>query len=322
MKNASIYYSVGALLYCPANRENLADSIINERFGRRFSLALCLEDTIADGHVKEAEDVLLRSLTRIHEAIATHEFFLPKIFIRVRNSEQILHLYEKLKHVFSLVDGIIAPKFCPETADAYLQNTGRLSQLCQRGVYLLPILENPAMLHLQHRYDFLYTVREQLQNSDTPVLNIRVGGNDLCHSFGFRRNVNETIYDIHPVAQILSDIVTVFSTDYVVSGPVWEYFSGDLWEAGMRREVLADKACGFIGKTVIHPSQIAVVNDAYRVSRTDYEDACSIQNWDKDSAYLVSANQNKERMNEWKTHSNWAEKILFLSEIYGVEPAL
>ena len=46
MKDNVIYYSVGALLYCPANKETIADSIINENFGNKFSLALCLEDTM------------------------------------------------------------------------------------------------------------------------------------------------------------------------------------------------------------------------------------------------------------------------------------
>lgn len=56
MKNNVLYYSVGPLLYCaPASRISITDSLINERFGNRFSLALCLEDYINDDHVEEAE---------------------------------------------------------------------------------------------------------------------------------------------------------------------------------------------------------------------------------------------------------------------------
>ena len=55
MKDNVIYYSVGALLYCPGNKESVADSIINENFGNKFSLALCLEDTINDDFVAETE---------------------------------------------------------------------------------------------------------------------------------------------------------------------------------------------------------------------------------------------------------------------------
>ena len=59
MKNNSIYYSVGALLYSPADKKELAEYIISEKFGSKYSLALCLEDTINDNFVKEAEMQLI-----------------------------------------------------------------------------------------------------------------------------------------------------------------------------------------------------------------------------------------------------------------------
>ena len=53
--NIELKYSVGALLYTPALNRKIADSIIEERFDRPFSLALCLEDTIDDASVEYAE---------------------------------------------------------------------------------------------------------------------------------------------------------------------------------------------------------------------------------------------------------------------------
>ena len=98
--------------------------------------------------------------------------------------------------------------------------------------------------------------------------------------------------------------------DYVVSGPVWEYYSGYNWENGLIQELKDDKLCGFTGKTVIHPNQISVVNKVYQVTRSDFNDAKAILNWDKKSDSLVSGNLAGERMNEYKTHHNWAEKSL------------
>ena len=40
MKNDIRYYGVGALLYCPANKKSIVDSITTEAFGTKFSLAL------------------------------------------------------------------------------------------------------------------------------------------------------------------------------------------------------------------------------------------------------------------------------------------
>ena len=60
-----IYYSVGALLYCPANKKTIAGSVIHEKFGTKYSLALCLEDTINDNYVTEAEQDLISSIHQI-----------------------------------------------------------------------------------------------------------------------------------------------------------------------------------------------------------------------------------------------------------------
>lgn len=102
-------------------------------------------------------------------------------------------------------------------------------------------------------------------------------------------------------------------------GPVWEYYNGHGWATGLKKELSQDLLCGFIGKTVIHPKQIQVVNDALKIPVNDLNDAKSILNWDKNSSAFVSGNISKERMNEYKTHSNWALKTVFMSEYYGTK---
>ncbi len=321
MKDAVIYYSVGALLYCPANNENISDSIILEKFGSRFSLALCLEDTINDNYVKEAENILLKSLNNIYKAHKTKDFYIPKIFIRVRNPEQIPRLTERMADTVKILTGYIAPKFSLENADSYISAVESVTKKYKHKIYLMPIFENPDIINLQNRYKILYGLKSKLDCIEKLVLNIRVGGNDLSHMFGLRRRINESIHNMKPVSNILTDILTVFGTDYIVSGPVWEYYSGNGWEAGLKEEINQDLLCGFIGKTVIHPKQIPVVNNALSVSVSDFNDAKSILNWDKASNSFVSGNIAKERMNEYKTHSNWALKTIFMTEYYGLKQA-
>ena len=77
MKDSIICYSVGPLLYYPADHTGIAASLIRERFGKQFSLALCLEDTIADDHVEEAEARLTQTLTDLWTASGKKNFFLP-----------------------------------------------------------------------------------------------------------------------------------------------------------------------------------------------------------------------------------------------------
>ena len=195
----------------------------------------------------------------------------------------------------------------------------RANEQASKKLYMMPIYESSSIIDLRHRVDILYDLKNLLHPVEDLVLNIRVGGNDLCHMFGFRRHSDESIHRIKPVADIFSDIITVYGMDYVISGPVWEYYSGDNWENGLIQELKDDKLCGFTGKTVIHPNQISVVNKAYQVTRSDFNDAKAILNWDKSSASLVAGNPAQERMNEYKTHHNWAEKIFFLAEVFGIQ---
>lgn len=319
MNNSLLHYSVGALLYCPANRKNIVDSIVNNRFGTKYSLALCLEDTIRDDCVAEAEQILIHSLCQLKQQLQLKDFYLPKIFVRVRNAHQIRRLYEDLGKSAGLVTGFILPKFSLENADGYIQEIVRLNETSAVPVYTMPIYESSSMIDLRNRYEILYALKNRLNRIEDRVLNIRVGGNDLCHAFGFRRNDNESIHQIRPVADIFSDILTVYGTGYVVSGPVWEYYNSKNWKKGLYHEISDDRICGFVGKTVIHPAQIAVVNEAYKVSGRDYQDASAILNWDNTSHLMVSGSAAGERMNEYKTHSHWARRTLLMAEYFGIK---
>lgn len=321
MNSELLCYSVGPLLYSPAANTSVAESLIHQAFGTGFSLALCLEDTIDDNCVEEAETILLKTLQLIENARTLETFDVPKIFIRVRKPEQISDLCKRMSSSRTLLSGFILPKFSLANADSYLEQIAAVNSNYDQTIYMMPILEDPAMLNLIHRYDILYRLKEKLDRVSRLVLNVRVGGNDLCHAFGFRRSSTDTIYDIRPVCGMLSDIMTVFGMDYVVSGPVWEYYDGVHWDKGLMRELQLDRLNGFVGKTVIHPKQIPLVKKAYMVSNADYQDALSILNWKPDTPLLVSGNTTKDRMNEYKTHYNWAKKIIALSQAYGIADA-
>jgi len=319
MKNSLLYYRVGPLLYCPANNESIAGSIITGRFGHHYSLALCLEDTIRDDRVPEAEAALISSIKKIHAASSLSLFYIPWIFIRVRTPEQIFALLRCLGKAARLITGFIIPKFSLENADGFIDAVTAVNQNSEQRFYMMPIFESPAIVQLQSRYDLLYRLKDKLDSIEEYVLNVRVGGNDLCRYFGLRRHSNESIYGIRPVSHILSDILTVFGADYVVSGPVWEYYQGDGWESGLRNELNEDRLCGFVGKTVIHPNQIEVVNSAYKVEKKDYEDAKAILNWNPVCDSLVSGSTDRGRMNECKKHESRALRTVLLSQAYGIK---
>lgn len=184
---------------------------------------------------------------------------------------------------------------------------------------MMPILESKDIVDYTKRHETLVQIKDIIDSVKEYVLNIRIGGNDFSNEFSVRRHYNETIYDILPIAQLMGEIITIFSRDYVVSGPVWEYFSSDNheWKQGLIRELKYDRLNGIVGKTVIHPKQIQIVNDSLKVSNKDYNDAKEILNWDKDGLQ-VGKSFAGERMNEVKTHLNWAIKIVTLADVYGI----
>ena len=309
-------YAVGALLYTPANRENIAQSVIAGRFDTPYSLALCLEDSISDEAVPAAEYNVVHTLEQIAQAKA--DFYKPMIFVRVRTPEQIGRLYAQMGEGTKVLTGFIAPKCTADNLPAYLAQVHALR--AYRNVYLMPILESIELAEPDTRQIQLRKIKEILDANKECILNVRVGGNDFCHIFGLRRHTSETIHDIRCVDRILSDVITYFSRDYVVSGPVWEYFDDPegAWRTGLLREAQMGALNGFIGKTVIHPNQIAVVNQVLQVSAEDYADARVILGMAENSDFLVCKSALGGRMNEYKTHTKWAHRICTLAEIYGV----
>lgn len=312
-------FSVGALLYCPANNSSIVDALINNKLGNKFSIALCLEDSIADNTIFKAQQILINSIRKIFAESFRKNFFLPKIFIRVRNPEQITYLFNSLKEESEIISGFIFPKFSLDNADEYIKKVMEANEVAHKKIYMMPILESPSMINLSQRYNILYELKYKLDKVYDYVLNIRVGGNDLCNNFGFRRHSDQSIHKIAPIESIFSDIISVFGLTYVISGPVWEYYNGYNWLEGLKSELEDDKLCGFIGKTAIHPKQIPVINEAYMIIKKDFDDAKAILNWNKNKEELVCASVSHERMNEYKTHINWAEKIICLSNIYGIK---
>ena len=319
INDIELKYSVGALLYTPALNVKIADSVISGKLGEQYSLALCLEDTVGDDMVETAEKQVYESLKKIASAQKLQPFYLPKIFIRVRRPAQLLCCWERLREFSQILTGFILPKYTTDNADAYNQALTEVNAQSQKKIWMMPIMESADIVEPATRAEILGAIREKIRSVDDLVLNVRVGGNDFSNQFSVRRHYDETIYDILPIAQLMGDILSYFSRDYIVSGPVWEFFSSDNdeWKNGLRRELKLDRLNGFIGKTVIHPKQIPVVNEMLRVTNKDYEDAKNILHWDQ-NGLQVGKSFGGERMNEVRTHYNWAKRILLLSEIYGI----
>lgn len=86
---------------------------------------------------------------------------------------------------------------------------------------------------------------------------------------------------------------------------------------GLMREILLDITNGLIGKTIIHPSHIKVVQALNVVTYEEYNDALNIVE-SATGEFGVKKSQFLNKMNEIKPHYYWAQRMLLKSEVYGV----
>ena len=324
-----LQYAVCGLLYMPATNVKIAEDIINKRMPKISSICLCLEDAIGDEMVKKAggcvKDILRDIYNAVHDGIISIND-VPLIFIRVREPKQITRLYKLCgTRAFSMLCGFNLPKFDKSNCDAYLDEFDIVLKAYlksnKRPLYIMPIIESKNVMYRQRRMDQLIYLNDRLVLYSDYVLNIRVGATDFCSLFGIRRNINSTVYDMNVIADCLADVVNVFARNYVCSGPVWEFFNSEgtpgAWSEGLQKELFLDKLNGFIGKTCIHPSQLKYVQESNIVTYEQYKDATAILGM-ADGLIGVKKGYNNNKMNEVKTHSTWAKKIIGLAEVYGV----
>ncbi|WP_299929887.1 HpcH/HpaI aldolase/citrate lyase family protein [uncultured Pelagimonas sp.] len=338
-------YCLGGTLYMPSTRA-VMDKIVARQMPDVLSMVMCFEDAIRAEDLGAGEANVIQQLGYLAEQVRTGALSnddVPLIFLRVRSTEQFHSFAEKLTpELADILTGFVFPKFYSNNALDYLDLLAELNRKFDTPLYGMPILEGRAIAFRETRNAELTALLGILRDYHQYILNIRVGGTDFSSFFGVRRGIGSSIYDILPVRDALADILNFFGRaeeDYIVSAPVWEYFLAykrddlekvmqiDLNRAlrtntailndaidGLLREVALDKANGFTGKTVIHPSHLRYVNAMQAVTREEYEDACQIL--DTSGGVIKSTKSNK--MNEINPHRSWARRISAMADAYGV----
>ncbi|AHC18577.2 MULTISPECIES: HpcH/HpaI aldolase/citrate lyase family protein [Paenibacillus] len=355
-------YAIGAALYMPATRSEVAEEIKNGKHEGLTTVILDLEDAIGDHQVGQAEQSLAQQLLQLLSYVRTgmmSEQQLPLLFVRVRSVEQLERLLNGLGESLSLLTGFVLPKFSSDNGRAYFALISEYNRNMHTGagnasdmpvLYGLPILESSKIIYRETRWKELLSIKEILDEYQEYVLNVRIGATDFSSLYGLRRSPDITIYEIAVIRDCIADIINLFGrvgSNYVISGPVWEYFShrervfkpqlrvspfedalgkpgrhlrmdfiSDAVD-GLIREVMMDKENGIIGKTIIHPSHIKPVQAMYAVTHEEYMDALEIVERN-DGSLGVFKSTYANKMNEIKPHLNWAHRIINRSKVYGV----
>ncbi|MFF0216376.1 HpcH/HpaI aldolase/citrate lyase family protein [Streptomyces vinaceus] len=337
--------ALGATLYSPATRPHLSADVHKQAARGVVSMVLCLEDSISDAEVADAEENLVRQFA----ALDADGGELPLLFIRVRTPEQIPDLVHRLGGSARRLAGFVLPKFTESRGTAFLDAVAEAEAAGDgQPLYAMPVLETPDLLHLETRVEALAGISRTVNRYRERVLALRLGVTDFCSVYGLRRTPDMTAYDVQIVAGVIADVVNVLSradgTGFTVTGPVWEYFrhqqrlfkpqlrrSPFLQEGaeelrtaliehdldGLLREVELDRANGLLGKTCIHPAHVTPVHALSVVSHEEFSDAQDILRPERGGGGVMrSAYTNK--MNEVKPHRAWAERTMLRAEVFGV----
>ncbi|MCQ6277827.1 HpcH/HpaI aldolase/citrate lyase family protein [Bacillus sp. EB600] len=345
-------YALGATLYMPATRPHFYEDILKQKQKGLTSLVVDLEDAVGDLNVQHAEACLMEGFWELYERVNNGLIMmneLPLLFFRIRNIEQFTRVYRSLGGAAQLLTGVVLPKFEAESGRELLKEISRITAN-EQPFYVMPILESEKVIKKETRMSELIQIKQILDKHREHILNVRIGATDFSGIYGIRRSADTSVYEIAVLRDCIADIINVFQRvdcPYVISGPVWEYFSskermlkpqlrqtpfrdhfgeeGLKWRSelidqnmdGLIREILMDIANGLTGKTIIHPSHIKVVQALNVVTFEEYLDALAI-NESATGEFGVRRSHFFNKMNEVKPHFYWAQRILLKSEIYGV----
>jgi citrate lyase beta subunit len=335
--------ALGATLYMPADRADLAATVARRAAEGICSMVLDLEDAVDEAHAGTAIDNVVDALNQLAEIESVTR---AMVFVRVRSHTCIPRIIENLAGGTAVLSGFVIPKFEHESGEHYLRQIVDASRVVGRRLYCMPVLESPRLVYRETRHDELQAIAALLDVYRDWVLAVRIGATDMCGTFGIRRDRDHSIYDVKVVADIIADIVNRLGradgTGFVVTAPVWEYFadherlfrsmlrttpfeehdavrfrdqlvSRDL--DGLLREISLDRVNGLLGKTVIHPTHVAVVHALSVVTHEEYRDATDVL---ATEAGGVRRSEYRNKMNEPRPHRIWAAHVLRRAKVFGV----
>lgn len=300
MTNRLSPYRLGATLYMPATRGDIAKSILNNDIAGLRSIVICLEDAVSEQDIPAAIENLKQILTQLSAAKAEGlGADWPLVFIRPRH----VNMGRNLINYFDLspIDGLVLPKFTFASLPLWweIMKDSHLS--------MMPTLETEDVFDVIKMRELATLLVEHPCHSR--IIALRIGGNDLMNVISQRRPRDLTLYD-SPMGYVIKMLVAVFgSRDFALTSPVCEHIDD---HQVMERELALDMAHGLVGKTAIHPNQIAKIERALMVTAADHQDALRILN----SSQAVFKSQGA--MCEPATHRRWAARVLEQAQVYGI----
>ena len=288
------YLRLGASLYVPATRTDLAAIANGDRLGTLRSVIFCAEDAVACDHVGVALDNLQQLLGELRPAETRR-------FIRVRNPGILARLLDMPG--IDRIDGFVLPKVTCRNLPEYLDQIPD-----DNRHWLMPTLESAEVFDPWE----MRQLRDALERSAVRprILALRIGGSDLLNLLRLRRGPKSTIYET-PLRNVIAMLTTVFvPAGFFLTAPVFESLND---EPTLARELAHDLEHGLYSKSAIHPEQVRWIEARYAVSRRDFTIAESILSETAPAVFRMH-----DLMCEPATHTNWARIVVERGRLFGI----
>lgn len=285
---------LGASLYVPATHKDLQPIAQGDLLGEVRSLIFCTEDAVADSELSYALFNLSLVLQHMTQRPSADRF------VRVRNPDILRRVLDMPGS--EKLTGFVLPKATRHNFDAYFR------QVRKTPFQLMPTLETAEVFDDTEMKLFRQCLEQPGVREH--ILALRIGGNDLLALLGIRRPRSMTIYRT-PIGLVISRLATTFLPyGFALTAPVFEHLDSP---ALLAQEVQEDLAHGLVGKTAIHPSQVALIEQHYRVNHHDVEAALRIMNPESPAVFKMH-----DSMCEVATHRAWAHGVVEQARVFGV----
>ena len=285
------YIELGATLFIPASHKHLEEVLSAKKYPSLKSLVIDFEDGLEESDF----DVAMHKIESLLKNIVQNS---PLVFMRAKSTKHLQLLLE-LESI-NKIDGFVLAKFSLENAQEYLEILKKSKH------YIMPSVEGEELFH----HNKLHELKELITTHKEKVLLVRFGLEDMLKQLRMRRECSKSIFDFAATAAVLGNFIATFkSAGFSVSGGVYPCFKD---KEGFIKDVKRDLKEGLFSKTIIHPKQIEIVNELYKVTKTELLEAKEILSTEK-----KVFNQNG-KMAETLTMSKHSQEILKRSEIYGV----
>ena len=289
----------------PATREDLVAIGNGRALPEARTVIFCTEDAILESEVPLALERLKATLPALEKTSSATVGSCPVPFrcIRPRSPKVMRHILDM--EGFGAVNAVVLPKVCSRT-------------LSEWETLLLPYPDLGIMISLETAdvfdSDSMRRLRDQMLGSPlrNRIICLRTGGLDLLNILALRRSCRRTIYDT-PVGSCIKRLITLFvPAGFSLSAPAFECLNN---HPMLREELEMDILNGLFCKTALHPDQLNIIHDAYRVAHKDRDMAEALLDPKRPAVFSMHG-----RMCEKATHQEWAGQILARAEIYGTTP--